>query len=214
MARVSGNTDSSAPLKPLRTNSEPFQLISSFELLTPRDQQDCVNSAAWRSGVIRVDSREVLLTGSCLAVELVTTIPAYIFLVGQDAAGDLSRIYPTDCNSPGRPFARRHPAGLFRFPAGSDPHTGVLQIGGAPGIESIYAIVIMASGLAGRFDDRLEHVQGLCRTGASYPDFLQSGSLRFPRDRFQRWQNYLTWLSDNHPETIEWREIRFRHAGL
>ena len=205
---------SPASLKPLGDHSGSFQLISSFQLLTPRDQRYCLGGAVWRSGRKRVDSRELLLTGSCLAIELEIPVPAYIFLVGQDAAGDLSRIYPTDCDSSDRPLARRHPEGLFRFPAGSDPRAGILQIAGAPGMESVYAIVITASGLAGRFDDRLDHVQGLCRPGANYPDFLQSSRLRFPHDRFQRWQNYLTWLSDNHPGIIEWREIRFRHAGL
>jgi hypothetical protein len=213
-AGVGLNAVSSAPLTPFQNNSGPNPFISSFELLTPRDHRYCVNGTTWRSGLNRVDFREALSTGSCLTIEVEISAPAYIFLIGQDAAGELSQIYPTDCHSPGRQFAQYHPEGLFRFPAESDPRSGVLQIAGAPGIESIYAIVITRSGLAGMFDERIKHVQGLCRPGTSYPDFLQSGGLRWPHERIQRWQNYLTWLSSNHPEIIDWREIRFRHAEM
>lgn len=210
-ARVDVNTVSASPLQPFRDRSEHLQIITTFDLLKAPDQRYCANGSNRRSGVKRVDSREILFSGSCVTIEAEISAPAYLFLMGQDATGELSRVFPSDCLFPDRPVARMHPAGRFRFPADSESPDGVLQIGGTPGMESIYAVAITAAGLAGMFAERIKNIQGVCRSGAKYPHMLESASLRFPHERVQRWQNYLTWLSQNHPQMVDWREIRFQH---
>ena len=182
--------------------------------MTPLDPLRCDHRVDWQSGTKRVASNQTLMSGSCLAVEVRTSVPAYILLMGLDARGELSQVFPNDCITPGSLLPRLHPGGRFRFPAGSDSTSGVLQLAGPPGTERIYAIAITAAGLAGRFEERMRPVQGLCRPGDSYPAILQSGSLRRPHERINRWQHYLSWLSDNHPGTMDWREILFRHGGM
>ncbi len=214
IARREADRASSLPLTPDRANTEQFPIISTFDLVTPLDPLRCDYRMDWQSGIRRVTSNQTLMSGSCLAVEVRTSVPAYIFLVGQDARGELSQVFPNDCATPGSRLPWLHPGGRFRFPADYDSASGILQLAGPPGTERIYAIAITAAGLAGRFEDRMKPVQGICESGDGYPAILQSGGLRRPHERIDRWQNYLSWLSDNHPGMMDWREIRFRHGGM
>ena len=190
------------------------QLISSFDLLTPRDQRLCISAMPWRSGAQRVKPHEHLKTGSCLAVEVRLTKPAFVFLVGQDAAGELSHMFPSDCPGLAMNDAMLQPGQLFQFPSRSDSDTGMLELGGHPGHERVYAIAIARPDLAARFADLLKEIQGLCRRGRKFPETLLARNFGLPQERIQQWQKYLTQLSDNNPGTVQWREIEFWHTEL
>ena len=189
-------------------------IISDYDLITPLNQAFCATNRPWRSGVQRLDIHQTIPTGTCLAVEMEIKTPAYVFVVAQDARGELSRIFPSDCPNPGRQDAMLRPGEIFQYPSLSDPHAGVLQLGGWPGTERIYAIAITTPELADIFNARLQGVQGLCRSGDKYPPMLQTDALRHPRQHIQRWQEFLNWLSSNNPGRMEWREIQFRHVEL
>lgn len=212
--RTKTQTASSSPLPPDREKLGDQPIISTFDLLTPHENQHCQHIKDWQTGVRRVASNQTLVTGSCLAVEVRTTVPAHIFLIGQDARGELSQVFPNECDAPPARLAGLHPGGRFRFPVDTDSRSGILQLAGPPGTEHIYAIAVTEPGLAGRLNERMKGIQGLCRPGDGYPSILRPGSLRLPHERVDRWQNYLSWLSDNHPGMMDWRKIQFRHAGL
>jgi hypothetical protein len=203
------------PWPPLGSGSPaPSEIIASLALLTPLDQGACATGKPWQSKVRRVEPRGSLPTGSCLALELEITSPAYVFVVAQDVPGELSLLFPTDCPALAPKDAGRQPGAFFRFPSLSDPQAGVLKLAGSPGTERIYAIAITESQLAAAFADRMNGIQSLCRTGQKFPLMLAASGLQQPRERIRRWQSYLNWLSTNNPGLIEWREFEFRHAPL
>ena len=202
------------PLPPFQSAARTSEIISSFDLLTPLNQRFCTTNKPWRSGVQRVTTHDLLPAGSCLAVEMEISYPAYVFLIGQDAMGDLSRIFPSNCPALGPNSGLLHPGEPFRFPSLSGPQSAVLELEGAPGTERIYAIAITSPQLAAIFADRMQELQDLCRPGKKYPGILMTDSRRQPQERIQRWQNYLIWLSNNNPGQIEWRKFEFWHAGL
>jgi hypothetical protein len=204
----------SEPLASFHNVSTKSEIIGSFDLLTPFDQRLCATRNPWRFGVQHVTPHQSLLAGSCVAVEMDMTTPAYVFLVGQDAMGELTRIFPSSCPAPATRAARLQPGELFQFPSLSDPQAGVLELGGSPGTERIYAIAVTTPELADAFADRIEAIQSLCRPGRKFPGMLPANSLQHPRERIQHWQNYLAQLSKKYPGQLEWREFRFRHEPL
>ena len=211
-----GGTARTKPRIPPPPVSNPLHLsgpdiISSFSLLTPLNQKQCTAGRSWRSEARRVTSRATLAAGSCLAVEMVTAAPAYAFLVSQDALGELSTIFPSQCPA----LADKNPmvqAGkLFQVPSLNDPRAGVLEIGGLPGTERIYAIAVNTPALAAELVDRMEDIQGLCRSGRVFPDTHLAAGPQLPRERILWWQNYLSQLSLDHPGQMDWRELKFDH---
>ncbi len=204
----------SEPLPPFQSVATASEIISSFDLITPLNQRFCATERPWKSGVQRVDPHESLLAGSCVAVEMNITTPAYVFLVGQDAMGELSHMFPSNCPALAKKDVLLQPGELFQFPSLSDPQAGVLELGGSPGTERIYAIAITTPELSDMFADRMKEIQGLCRPGRKFPDMLLANSLQHPQERIQRWQNYLKQLSIKYPGQLEWREFKFWHAPL
>jgi hypothetical protein len=204
------------PIKPLtpspNLSPEP-EIIGSFDLLTPLNQRFCATEKPWESGVRRVPPHAALPAGSCVAIEMDMTTPAYVFLMGQDAVGELTRIFPSSCPSPAQKDALLQPGELFHFPSLSDPQAGVLELGGSPGTERIYAIAATTPKLADMITNRIVEIQSLCRPGRKFPGILSADRYQHPRERVQRWQHYLNWLSKNNPGLIEWREFRFRHIA-
>ncbi len=199
------------PLLPVQHTSTPPDLISSFDLLTPLNQGFCSSDTPWSSGIRRIEPYERISSGGCLAVEISLLIPAYVFLVSQDAMGDLTRMFPSDCHSLRNSNALLYPGQLFQLPSLAGQQTSVLELGGSPGMERVYAIAITTPDLAGRFETRLDDIQGLCRPGKKFPNMLLIGNIRHSHERVQHWQNYLNRLSTNNPGLIQWREIRFWH---
>ena len=195
-------------LQPAATGSE---LILSFDLITPANLGFCRTDRPWRNGARRVMPAEHISAGGCLAVEMNLMAPAYVFLVSQDALGDLTRMFPSECRGLKKSGALLHPGKRFQFPSTADPEAGVLELGGSPGMERVYAIVITGPNLADSFAARLDEVQGLCRPGRKFPNIFLSGNIGGPHERIQHWQNYLNRLAVNHPGLIQWREIRFYH---
>jgi hypothetical protein len=151
-----------------------------------------------------------------MAIEMEVTTPAYIFLVGQDAAGELTRILPSNCPALSNRAARLQPGELFQFPSLSDPRAGVLELDGSPGTERIYAIAVTTPELAGRFADRIAEFQSLCRSGRKFPGTLPANSLPHPQpqERIRRWQRYLHQLSNANSGQLQWRELSFRHVAF
>jgi hypothetical protein len=205
---VAGNQPTMPPKpKPSLQQVNPPLLISSFGLLTPLEPAVCATETPWISGIRRVKSREHLASGSCLAIEVGLFVPAYVFLVGQDADGRQTVLFPSDCPAFLSIPALHQPGNLFRFPPLSAPDQGILVIDGSPGMERVYAIAITEQDLATRFADRLAEHRGLCRPSNSFEGLRPVASSVSSDRRIQDWQKYLSNLSDRYPGLVEWREI-------
>lgn len=204
----------SGPRAPFQNVTTASGIIGSIDLLTPLNHKFCAAEKPWRSGIQRISPHESLLTGSCVAVEMEVTTPATIFLVGQDAAGELTRLLPSNCPALSNRAARLQPGELFQFPSLSDPRAGVLELGGSPGTERIYAIAVTTPQLADRFADRIAEFQSLCRPGRKFSGMLAVNSLPHPQERIQRWQRYLEQFVIAYPGQLEWRELSFRHVAV
>jgi len=199
----------SAPI--VKQEERPFALISSFDLITPDSQEVCATDTPWRAGSHRINTHEHLPTGGCLAVEMRLSSPAYIFLVGQDATGDLTRMFPSDCPDFQTIDAFIQPGKMFQFPPLFDPGARVLELEGTPGVERVYAIAITAPDLANRFGYQLDELQGLCQPGRSFPERLSVEGSWQSHERITRWQRYLIQLATRYPEKVQWREFSFWH---
>ena len=198
------------PLHPLQQVSAP-SLISSFGLLTPLNPAFCATDTPWIAGTRRVESREHLPSGGCLAVEISLSTAAHVFLVGRSADGELTALFPSECPAFKKIDALLRPGKLLRFPPLSDPGQGILALDDSPGMEKVYAIAITEQNLANRFANRLAEHQGLCRPAKSFESMLPVGSTISSDRRIQHWQKYLNHLSDRYSEMVEWREILFWH---
>jgi hypothetical protein len=202
--------DPLADVQPISTSSE---LFASFDLLTPFNQRLCSTASFWQSGVRRLKPHENLPGGGCLAVELTLAAPAYVFLVAQDAAGELTHMFPSACAGLQNNDVRLYAGQRLQFPSPSDPKSGFLALDGSPGMERVFAIAITRPDLADRFAYRLSEVQGLCRPGKGFPDFLFAGDPLRSDDRIYQWQEYLNRFSAADPRSIQWREISFWHVS-
>jgi hypothetical protein len=200
----------SEPKRPLQQVSAP-SLISSFGLLTPLNPAFCATDTPWIAGIRRVQSREHLPSGSCLAMEISLSKTAHVFLVGRSADGQLTELFPSECPAFKKIDALLRPGKLLRFPALSDPGQGILELDDSPGMEKVYAIAITEQELANRFAYRLAEHQGLCRPAKRIENTLLVGSPGSSDRRIQHWQKYLDHLSDRYPEMVQWREILFWH---
>jgi len=203
----------SGPLLPFQNITTKSGIIGAFNLLKPLNQRFCASQNPWMSGVQHIYPRETLLTGSCMAVEMEITTPAYAFVVGQDPTGELTRIFPSSCQASAKRVVRLQPGELFQFPSLSDPQAGVLELAGSPGTERIYAIAVKTRMLADAFADRMQDIQSLCRPGTNLSGLLPANNFQHPRERIQHWQTYLEQLSLNYPGRLEWREFKFRHIA-
>jgi hypothetical protein len=201
------------PIQLLQNVSTKPEIIGSFDLLTPRNQKFCATEKPWISGVQRLSPHESLLAGSCVAIEMEITTPAYVFLVAQDARGELTRLYPSACPALAQRADWLQPGELFQFPSLSDLQAGVLELGGSPGTERIYAIAVTSSKLADTFADRIDEIQSLCRPGRKFPDMLEANNFQRSQRHIKHWQNYLAQLSQQYPGQLEWREFSFRHIA-
>ena len=215
-AKIAGvnQAEPATHIRPFESLSKPSQIILTFDILTPLNQRFCATASSWSSGVQRAASDDLLPAGSCMAIEMEISYPAYVFLIGQNTMGELSRIFPSNCPAPGPGDGLLHPGERFRFPPLPYPRSAVLELDGAPGDERIFAIAITAPQLAAIFADRMNELQGLCHPGRKYPGMLRTDRRQQPHERIQRWQSYLTWLSINNPGVVEWREFSFRQAAL
>ncbi|MGD8990680.1 MAG: DUF4384 domain-containing protein [Desulfobacterales bacterium] len=195
----------------VKQDERPFALISSFDLMTPDSQDVCATDNPWRAGSRRLKSHEHLFTGGCLAVEIRLSSPAYIFLVGQDPEGNLTRMFPSSCPDFQTIDAFIEPAKRFQFPPLFDRRARVLELEGTPGLESVYAIAITAPDLATQFGYQLNELKGLCQSGKSFPEMLLAGGGWQSHERTNRWQRYLKRLAAQYPEKVQWKEFRFWH---
>ena len=186
-------------------------LILSFGLITPMESVDCATASPWISGLRQVASRGHLPSGGCLAIEIGLSTTAFVFLVGQDADGMQTTLFPSDCPAFSNITALRQPGELMRFPPLSGSGQGILMLDSSPGLERVYAIAITEKELAERFADRLAAYRGLCRPPIRFAGAWPSGPSASPEQRVRQWQSYLKHLSDWFPGTVEWREILFWH---
>ena len=187
------------------------ELISSFGLITPVNSGICNSARPWQDGARQVAPGDHISSGGCLAVEMLLEQPAFVFLVNQDAKGDLTRMFPSKCRNHSTNDTLLPPGNRFIFPSPADPGAGILQLGGSKGMERVYAIAITRPNLAHRFASQLDGVQGLCRPGETFPNTFLSGQ-GSSHERIQQWQKYLNrWVMHN-PGFIQWREIHFWHA--
>ncbi len=207
-------TEPAAAIRPASKILGASRIIRSFDLIKPLDRSFCAAENPWQFGVQRVATNDLLTTGSCLAIEMEVTMPAYVFLLAQDAAGEISRLYPSSCPAPGPADSRIYPGERFRFPSLSDPFAAVLELRGRPGTERVYGMAFASPELAAIFADRMNELQDLCRPGRKYPGIWTTAGHRYPHERIQRWQSDLNWLTKNNPGLVEWREIRFQHRKL
>jgi hypothetical protein len=210
-AYVSGikQPDSTVPLRPpVATGTE---IISSFDLITPINPGICDTARPWQLGARRVIADDHIPSGGCLAVEMNLKASAFVFLVSQDAAGELTRMFPSECRAFSDYAVLLHPGKRFQFPSPADPGAGVLELVGHAGMERVYAIAITGPNLADSFAARLGKMQGLCRPGQKFPNNFLSGPLGSSRERVRHWQDYLNRLAMSNPGLIQWREIRFWH---
>ena len=210
---VAADDQNQAPaIAPLdRPAQRPRPLISALNLITSGDPKVCATASPWQAGTRRLAADERLPTGSCLAVELRLAYPAHVFLIAQDATGDLTRLFPSSCQdfqtlAPFLASGRR-----FRFPPLADAAKRVLELEGTPGMERIYAIAVTTPELADQFEHQLDQLQGLCAPGRSFPEELSTRGRRPSYERVDRWQQHLRQLATRYPEKIEWREFRFWH---
>jgi hypothetical protein len=187
------------------------KIISSFDLITPVNSGICETAGPWQKGARRVMPDDHISSGGCLAVEMNVMTPAFVFLVSQDAEGELTRMFPSECRGLSDNDALLHPGTRFQFPSAVYPEAGVLALAGPTGLERVYAIAITGPNLADSFAARLDKVQGLCRSGQKFPNNFLTGHSGSPHERVQHWQDYLNRLSKNHPGLLQWREIRFWH---
>ena len=195
----------------LRQDEHPLALISSFDLITPDSQEVCVTDTPWQAGSRRLNSHDHLPTGGCLAVEMRLSSPAYVFLVGQDPTGDLTRMFPSNCPDFQSIDAFIESGKRFQFPPLFDRRARVLELEGTPGLERVYAIAITSSDLANQFGHQLDELRGLCQSGRSFPETLSVGGGGPSHERINRWQRYLKRLATQYPEKVQWEEFRFWH---
>jgi hypothetical protein len=207
----SGTQQTDSPVSLHLPDARGPKLISSFDLITPLNPGICESAASWKMGARRVMPDEHISSGGCLAVEMNLMASAFVFLVSQDSAGELTRMFPSDCRGLSQNDALLHPSKPFQFPSMADPEAGVLKLGGPTGMERVYAIAISGPNLADRFAAQLDEVQGLCSPGLKFPKNFLSGHNGSPYERIQHWQDYLNRLAINNPGLIQWREIRFWH---
>jgi hypothetical protein len=171
----------------------------------------CNTETPWRSGVRRVEPFGRISTGSCLAVELSLATPTYLFMVGQDAAGELTHLFPSACSGWEPDHGRIHPGRLFQFPSLSDPKAGRLELNGLPGMERVYAIAITAPEVAEQLTDRLKDTRGPCRPDTAFSDPPSADDGRRADERIQHWQSYLNRLEADNPGAVQWHAIPFWH---
>jgi len=202
----------SAPRPVVHRELNSSEIIASFDLLTPLNQNSCATGAGRRSKLRRIKPHDRLPTGSRLAMEINLATPAYVFLVAQDAAGELTQLFPSGWADFANNNALLYPGERFQFPALSGPKSGGLELAGSPGMESVFAIAMTSRVLADGFADRLKGIRGLCRPARGYTDALMPGYSQHPGERRYRWRNYLNRLSADNPGLIQSREISFRHA--
>jgi hypothetical protein len=186
-------------------------LISSFGLLTPLNPALCATDTPWIAGIRRVESREHLPSGGCLAVEISLSKAARVFLVGRSADGELTEIFPSECPAFRKIDAQLRPGKLLRFPPLSNPGQGILELDDSAGMEKVYAIAITEQDLANRFANRLAAHRGLCRPAKDFESLMPVGSSASSDRRIQHWQKYLNHLAGRNPGMVEWREILFWH---
>ncbi|MDJ0668860.1 MAG: DUF4384 domain-containing protein [Desulfobacterales bacterium] len=204
--------DPSPDIAPLGQPAErPRPLISSFNLITSPAPKACATEAPWQAGFRRLNSGARLPTGSCLAVEIRLAFPAHLFLIGQDARGDLTRLFPSSCRDFESIRPILEPGRRFQFPPPFDAGQRVLSLEGTPGLERIYAIAVTAPELANRFGYQLDRLQGLCAPGRRFPEALSAHGRRQSYGRVDRWQQYLNHLARQYPEKLQWREFHFWH---
>ena len=198
------------PERPLQHVRAP-SFISSFGLLTPLNPAFCATDNPWIAGLRRVESREHLPSGGCLAVEISLSKAAHVFLVGRSADGELTELFPSECPAFRKIDAQLRPGKRFRFPPLSDPGQGILELDDSAGMEKVYAIAITEQDLANRFANRLAAHRGLCRPAKGFESLMPVGSPVRSDRQIQHWQKYLNHLSGSYPEMVEWREILFWH---
>jgi hypothetical protein len=158
-----------------------------------------------------VESGEHLPSGGCLAVEISLSTAAHVFLVGRGADGELTVLFPSDCEAFKKIDALLRPGELLQFPPLFVTGQGILALDDSPGMENVYAIAITEQDLANRFATLLAQHQGLCRPTKNFASVLPIGASISSAGQNQHWPKYLTHLSDRYPETVEWREILFWH---
>ncbi len=196
---------------PNKPSGRPQPLIAAFDLITPATPDGCARVSPWQTGNRRLHTDERLPTGSCLAVEIRLASPADIFLIAQDATGDLTRLFPSNCRDFKALAPLRAPGRRFRFPPQSGAGKRVLELTGTPGMERVYAIAVASPELAQRLERRLDRLQGLCVPGRRFPEKMAARGHWQAYDRVERWHQYLIDLAAAHPEELEWREFRFWH---
>ena len=89
----------------------------------------------------------------------------------------------------------------------------MLELAGAPGTESIYAVAFSSGVLADAFTERIKDMQSLCGLGAEFPGLPPANHASYPGHGVQRWQAYLEHLAFSYPGQVEWRKIEFRHVA-
>jgi hypothetical protein len=194
-----------------RPAMRPRSLIAAFNLITPAAPDGCTGATPWRAGARRLHTDERLPTGSCLAAEIRLASPAHIFLIAQDATGDLTRLFPSKCRDFNTLAPLLAPGRSFRFPPLSGAEKRVLELQGTPGLERIYAVAVASPDLVHRLERRLDRLQGLCVPGRRFPEKIAARGPRQSYARVDRWHQHLTDLAARYPEEFEWREFRFWH---
>jgi hypothetical protein len=134
-------------------------------------------------------------------------------MISQDAAGEMTRLFPSACSGSGFGDTRILPDRLFQVPSPFDPATGALQVVGTPGMEAVYAIAVTPEHVARNLAVRLEKTQDPCRPDTRLFDLGTHADTRRANERIRHWQSYLDRLAADNPGKVQWLQIPFRHVS-
>lgn len=181
------------------------RLLALFQLVAPIRQSECRESDPWRKGEKVLTETSRLPSDGCFALRIRSAETATLFLLSQTEDGQLTRLFPDACDVLGLEAElqnnrmRSHQA--IHAPLFDNNRRGYFQLGRQAGIERVYAIATVDSGLAASFNQRLGQVSDLC-----------TETQRQSRDDVDRFQRTLTRLEKENQGKFEWLERRFIHT--
>ncbi|MFV2055730.1 MAG: protein kinase, partial [Thiohalomonadales bacterium] len=181
-------------------NSTVAVLLTSLQIVAPKNLSLCTSAAPYRDGYVVIGAQSTLRMGDCFSIQVQRHKTVDVIVYSQSEDGTIYRLLPNTCNAMGLKDQRYKEGDTLRLPLDAKKELTVIGLDDNAGTEWIYAVAVQD----------VPARQAVFNVFSSVSDICEQKNATISVSEFQ---GQLRKLNDEYKGSIQWLSQRFLHTA-